>query len=162
LPGVFSTPQWGGRAYKLPGPGSRGMKRPLLLSHVCVTRDGHAVSIDFKLPKKRADAVIRKHDWIERHSFRTLAPSGWVSATVRTKAQVKAITALLCESREQYPIEDAESRAKGSDRANDDSSDPVLRRMDRVLGERNGWNPGDDDRFEKPRAPKRTSRRISR
>ena len=30
MPDVFSTPQWGGRAYKLPGPGSRGTKKPVI------------------------------------------------------------------------------------------------------------------------------------
>ena len=37
LPGVFSTPQWGGRAYKLPRGGNSG--KPKLLAHVTPVDD---------------------------------------------------------------------------------------------------------------------------
>jgi hypothetical protein len=55
LPGVFSTVQWGGRAYKV---GPRKPKAFKLLAHVYLTRDEDAVCVDFKLPKQRAASVV--------------------------------------------------------------------------------------------------------
>ena len=97
LAGVFSTPQWGGRAYKLPGPnGNR--KRPKLLAHVVTTRDGKAITVQFKLAAQRAADVVEQYEWITPHSFRTLAPSGWISARLTTKRQTTTVLRLLRES----------------------------------------------------------------
>ena len=61
LPGVFSSAQWGGRAYKLPGPnGSRS--RPKLRAFVSPSRDGRAVGVSFKLPPARAANIIEMHN----------------------------------------------------------------------------------------------------
>ncbi len=97
LPGVFSTPQWGGRAYKLPGRGGRRDK-PRLVAFVAPTGDGRAVTVSFKLEPRRAADSIEAHGWIEPHSFRTLAPSGWVTAIVSTKRQAALLRPLLGES----------------------------------------------------------------
>ena len=129
MPGVFSTVQWGGRAYKLPGP--NGSKRkPKLLAHVCITKAGDALSVDFKLERDRAKKVIAAHDWIERHHFRTLAPSGWVSATVKNTTQAKALTNLLVESRAMYPIESSPKRAKA------EPTGDIARHIDSVMRQR--------------------------
>jgi len=126
MPGVFSSVQWGGRAYKLPGPNG-STRKPKLLAHICLTKTGDALSVDFKLDRDRAKKVVAAHDWIEPHHFRTLAPSGWVSATVKTKTQAKTLVKLLTESRALYPIESTPKHAK---------SEPVgdiARRIDFVM-----------------------------
>jgi hypothetical protein len=129
MPGVFSTVQWGGRAYKMPRPGG-SKRKPKLLTHVCITRAGDALSVDFKLERDRAKKVVAAHDWIEPHPFRTLAPSGWVSATVKTKTQAKALIKLLGESRALYPIEPSPKRAKP------EPTGDIARRIDFVMRSR--------------------------
>ncbi|MCI0674523.1 MAG: DUF5519 family protein [Phycisphaerales bacterium] len=136
LDGVFSSVQWGGRAYKLPGPnGNR--KRPKLLAHVCLSEAGDSVSVDFKLEKARAREVVEVHDWIQPHPFRTLAPNGWVSATVRTRSQCKVISKLLAESRRLYP--EVEIRSRGPAARKEVSE--AARRIELVMGEKRaqGW-----------------------
>src|SRR5688572_30491941 len=67
LPGVFSTVQWGGRAYKLPSPnGNR--KKPKLLAHVYMDKSGKALFVDFKLEREHARQVVDECDWIKPHS----------------------------------------------------------------------------------------------
>src|SRR6185503_9443501 len=112
LPDVFSTVQWGGRAYKvqLPGQNKRNFK---LLAHVWLSDEEDAVGIAFKLDRKRAPDVVEQFDWIEPHSFRTLAPAGWVTARVTTKTQCAALTRLLTESRAQYPMISDEPTRRG-------------------------------------------------
>src|SRR6185295_20087643 len=97
---------------------------------VWVNKAGDAVGVDFKLERKRAREVVDQFDWIEPHSFRTLAPSGWISAEVRTKAQCKVMAKLLAECRAQFPIErPGETPA----RRGKPDMDPVARRIDAVL-----------------------------
>ena len=145
LPGVFSTVQWGGRAYKLPGPnGNR--KKPRLLAHVCLNKPGDAICVDFKLDRERARDVVDQFDWIEPHSFRTLAPSGWISAEVRSMAQCKVIAKLLVECRAQFPVNDPPATAT---RRGKPEMDTVARRIDQVLRQKraDGWSPADADDF---------------
>lgn len=96
LPGVFSTPQWGGRAYKLPGRGGRRDK-PKLVAFVAPAEDGRAVTVSFKLDPRQAADALERHDWIEPHSFRTLAPSGWVTAILANRRQASTLRPLLAE-----------------------------------------------------------------
>jgi hypothetical protein len=148
LPGVFSAAQWGGRAYKLPGPGG-SRKRPKLVVFVSPTKDGRGVGLSFKLPPQRAADVVERHAWIEPHSFRTMAPCGWVSAAISTKRQLKTLSTLLEESRSLYPsskpgggtTETIVTRA---------ATDIVARRIDRVMKEAkaDGWAPPADDGFD--------------
>lgn len=155
LPGVFSTVQWGGRAYKLPGPGGN-MKKPRLLAHVWLTKSGDAVGVDFKLEKSRADAVVEQYIWIERHSFRTLAPSGWVTARISAKSQCKVVEQLLRESRSLYPTGDGDRSASNQTAARNRTREPgaaisaVARRIDAVLREKKaqGWKPAQADDFD--------------
>ena len=150
LPGVFSTPQWGGRAFKLPGPGGN-RKKPKLVAHVYLTNDEKAVGIAFKLPKERAAALVEQHDWIEPHSFRTLAPSGWIVAHVTQKRQINMLSKLLIESREQYPkTEEPTDEAQSRETATGSSSGPVARHIDRVMREAKleGWSPHQADAFD--------------
>jgi hypothetical protein len=152
LPGVFSTVQWGGRAYKLPGPGSRGMKKPVLLTHVCLNKAEDAVCLGFRLEKTRARAVVRKHNWIKPHSFSTLSKTGWVETQVRTKAQCKVIIELLRESRTLHPMPEVAAPARDSTtarrgkRASSASADGVAQRLDVVLRQKReeGWRPDRD------------------
>ena len=143
LPGVFSTVQRGGRAYKVGD--SRKFK---LLSHVCLSDAGDAVYVGFKLTKDRAREVVDQHDWITPHSFRTLAGSGWVAAEVRTKSQCKVIAKLLAESRALYPVHETVKPRKGKRGVNDD--DGVVQRIGAVLRERKaaGWSPNHADGFD--------------
>ena len=137
LPDVFSTPQWGGRAYKLPGAGGR-QDRPKLLAHVGCDEDG-AVTISFKLPPERAKTLIRDNVWIEPHSFRTLAPSGWLTARLTTKRQLATLRRLIRESRELYGSANHDippSRRRGSD--------PAAARIDQLMKDlrQEGYEPG--------------------
>lgn len=148
LPGVFSTPQWGGRAYKVPAAG--GTKRkPKLLAFVGTDPSGDAVLVSFKLPPSRARAVVRAHDWIRPHAFRTLAPAGWVSAQVTGVRQVRSLTPLLEESRSLLPEVTDEAVAERSSAAS--RSDATARRLDRLMGEiiAGGWAPREDGDFDR-------------
>ena len=146
LPDVFSTVQWGGRAYKvqLPAPGRRNFK---LLAHLWVSDEEDAVGIAFKLERKRAQDVVEQFDWIEPHSFRTLAPAGWVTARVTTKSQCAALIKLLGESRTQYPVNSDKPMRRGKRRP---EVDVVSRRIEVVVREkmRAGWSPNQDDDFD--------------
>jgi hypothetical protein len=156
MPGVFSTVQWAGRAYKLPGPGSRGTKKPLLLTHVCLNKAEDAVCLGFRLEKSRARAIVRKHTWIKPHSFRTLSKTGWLETQVRTKAQSKVIIELLRESRTLHPMPEKDAGkqttkpARHRKRAPHDETDPITRRFDAVLRQKreDGWRPVQSDAFD--------------
>ena len=141
LGGVFSTPQWGGRAYKLPGPGGSRSK-PKLLAHVTTSREGDAVTASFKLEKARAVEVVERYRWIEPHSFRTLAPAGWVTARVTTRRQVTTLAKLLPESRALYGAAEPKPGRTGT-------ADPAVGRIDRVMraARAEGWSPPVDDDF---------------
>ncbi len=143
LSGVFSTPQWGGRAYKLPGPGG-SRNRPKLLAVVHPSKTAGAVEVSFKLEQQRAKAIISQYDWIVPHSFRTLAPSGWVTARVSTKRQLTALTRLLKESHALHPTTAKRTDGPARSRA---SSTVAARRIDRVMSElqARGWSPPADD-----------------
>jgi hypothetical protein len=158
MPGVFSTVQWGGRAYKLPGPGSRGMKKPVLLTHACLSKTGDAVCLGFRLEKSRARTIVREHDWIKPHSFRTLSKTGWLETQVRTKTQCKVMVELLRESRALHPMPEAltqapasrkRASARNSGSSSGDQRNPITRRLDSVLSQRRaeGWRPADADAF---------------
>lgn len=152
LPGVFSTVQWGGRAYKAGTP-----KKFKLLAHVYLTRDEDALCVDFKLTKQRAAAVVDDHDWITPHSFRTLAGAGWVSAEVRMKSQVKVVEGLLRESRALYPVEEASKTPPGAGagarrrkRGPDAEAEIVVRRLSAIVAAKRaeGWRPAQADDFD--------------
>lgn len=150
MPDVFSTVQWGGRAYKLPGPGSRGKKKPVLLTHVCISKAGDAVCLGFRLEKSRARAVIKQHDWIKVNSFGSLGRSGWVEMAISTKSQCKVTIALLRESRALHPMPEESptplTRARRGKRASVVSDSAELKRIDAVLGRKRdeGWRPDRD------------------
>ena len=146
LPGVFSTPQWGGRAYKVPGPNGNPNK-PKLVAFVALNDARDAIGVQFKLTKERAGQAIDDHDWIKPHSFRTLAPAGWVSARVTGKRQLNVLAKLLAESRALYPAVE-ESMAAIGDRTT--GSDVVSKRIDHVMREMRaeGWQPPNDDDFD--------------
>jgi hypothetical protein len=109
LPGVFSTPQWGGRAYKV----AIGSK-PKLLAHVMPAKDGAGVTVEFKLPKDRARDAIEQYAWLNPHGFRTLAPAGWVEAKVSRKRQLGPLRKLLEESRSLLPAHEPEPEPEPS------------------------------------------------
>ena len=142
LPGVFSTVQWGGRAYKVGTP-----KKFKLLSHVCLSKDEDAVDLGFKLERSRAAKIVDEHEWITRHSFRTLASSGWLEARVTTKAQVKVIARLLAESRAMHPVEKETRPARSRKRQAD--GEIVMRRVSEVVAAKRaeGWRPAQADDF---------------
>ena len=147
LPGVFSTPQWGGRAYKVPGPNGNA-KKPKLVAFVAMNKGGDAIGVQFKLTRPRAEQVIDDHDWISPHSFRTLAPAGWVSAELTGKRQLNVLAKLLAESRALYPTVEM-TQADPKERST--GSDAVSRRIDQVMGEMQaeGWRPRGDDDFDR-------------
>lgn len=147
LSGVFSTPQWGGRAYKLPGPNGN-LKKPKLLAHVGITKDQSSIYVAFKLSQQRSIEVVEKYDWLEPHSFRTLAPAGWVTATITNKRQVATLKKLLSESRDLYPRVEVEIKTV-KNRASE-KDDDTSRQIDRVMGAiaAEGWQPMDDDGFD--------------
>jgi len=126
LPGVFSTPQWGGRAYKVPGPGN-SRKRPKLLAFLEQPRDRKTVIVSFKLPKPLAAAAIRRHAWIKRNSFGALGRSGWVEAHITAARHVSALAPLIRESRALLPTftNDAEQSDTREARSTNDSKNGV-------------------------------------
>jgi hypothetical protein len=151
MPAVFSTPQWGGRAYKLPGrDGDRG--KPRLLAHITMRRAADAVNVDFKLPPDRAAAEIDRLQWLSPHSFRTLAPAGWVTATLSDRRRVRSLARLLAESRalhgETETLQPSAPHAVEAcvARSDESTSDGVARRINRVMREANvdGWTPDAD------------------
>jgi len=161
LPGVFSTVQWGGRAYKLPGPGSRGRKKPVLLTHVCLAPERDAVCLGFRLEKGRARAVLRQYAWLKPHSFGTLKKCGWIETEVRTKAQCRVVAGLLRESRTLHPMPTAEDlgksatapkaqRSRRRHKVADAATDPAALRIEAVLRRKRdeGWAPVPAAAFE--------------
>jgi hypothetical protein len=162
LDGVFSTAQWGGRAFKVPRTaGDRRNAR--LLAFVKADHDAGTVGVMFKLEKSRAEDLIERFDWIERHSFRTLGGSGWLTANVRTKRHFTALGALLDESRTLYPATAASptvrrSSGRDSEREGDSHGEAggstsssvtseAARRIERVMREAraDGWSPDSGD-----------------
>lgn len=139
LPAVFSTPQWGGRAYKV-RTGAGGKFK--LLAHVTV--DGTSVHIGFKLPPQRARDAVERYGWIAPSAFRTLAPSGWVSAEVTTRRQLAVLGRLLGESHRLYGAHVPEKPARKAPSATEPG--PAARHIDRVMNELadQGWQPPSD------------------
>ncbi len=144
LPAVFSTPQWGGRAYKV-RQGASG--KPKLLAFVSPADSGDAVHVSFKLQPPEAAAQVKRHDWIAPHSFRTLAPAGWLTARLSTKRQLAALRKLLEASHGLHhtagaPSADADA-APATPRA---AADAEAARIERVLREATGegWTPRSD------------------
>ena len=143
LPDVFSTAQWGGRAYKLPNPnGNR--KKPKLLAFVTKTPEEDAVRVVFKMPKDRSVASIERYGWVEPFEFGNWKKSGWVAAQINGKRQLKPLGRLLGECRAMFPAQDARESSPGRSPA---SSNPIVNRLDRVLGQAraDGWTPAEDD-----------------
>jgi hypothetical protein len=137
LPAVFSTPQWGGRAYKV-RQGDSG--KPKLLAFVSPADSGDAVRVSFKLPPAEAARQVERHDWIAPHAFRTLAPSGWLTAELSTRKQLAALRKLLEASHGLHhatAAPSAEARPRPAAEA---------AHIDRVLREAAdaGWTPRSD------------------
>ncbi|MCZ6734627.1 MAG: hypothetical protein ACE10B_04750 [Phycisphaerales bacterium] len=146
LPGVFSTPQWGGRAYKvLAKAGSRS--KPKLLAFVTVADSQDAVQISFKLAPDRARTMVQRHQWIAPHPFRTLAPAGWVTARVSTKRRLTTLAKLLKESRLLYGSVEGAAAVPTHSLPVDERSDSIARHIDRVMCElrSEGWVPPQPD-----------------
>ncbi|HWB19021.1 MAG TPA: MmcQ/YjbR family DNA-binding protein [Phycisphaerales bacterium] len=157
MPDVFSTVQWGGRAYKLPGPGG-SRKKPTLLAHIWLNESPPSVGISFKLPPDVAADLVEVHDFLAPHSFRTLAPAGWVTATIDTARNCRVLIKLLHQSRTIHPVSDisgsdhaGQRTAKGRhSSAASSASSPVARRIDAVMQAKKseGWSLPDVDGFE--------------
>jgi hypothetical protein len=98
------------------------------------------VTVSFKLQPPEAATQVERHVWIAPHSFRTLAPSGWLTAHVRTKRQLATLRKLLHESHGLHGVvidTDPGPKQPGGDES---------ARIDRVLGEAKGegWSPQSD------------------
>jgi predicted DNA-binding protein (MmcQ/YjbR family) len=141
LPAVFSTPQWGGRAYKV----RRGASgKPKLLAFVAPDETADGVTVSFKLKPPEAQEQTERYDWIAPHSFRTLAPSGWLTARVRTKRQLAVLRKLLEASHDlQHP---PGARSADAAPATRQKRDAAAARIDQVLREAadEGWTPQSD------------------
>jgi hypothetical protein len=143
FPAVFSTPQWGGRAYKVRR-GSSG--KPKLLAFVAPDEAADGVTVSFKLPPPDARAQTERRDWIAPHSFRTLAPSGWLTARVRTKRQLAVLGKLLEASHGLHGAAGATSAEADAAPATRKKGDAAAVRIERVLREAadEGWTPRSD------------------
>lgn len=143
LEGVFSTPQWGGRAYKLPGPGG-SLKKPKLVAFIVPVKDRDAVQVAFKLTRDRAAAMIEKYAWVEMHSFSSLGGAGWVSATISSRRQLGPVKRLLSECRALYPVHKEAAPEKPAKAAK--GTNPVTRHIDKVMTNAitEGWRPTED------------------
>ncbi len=144
LPNVSSTPQWGGRAYKVASTPAGKVK---MLAFVAINGEGDAVHVSFKLRPPEAENHVERHDWIEPHSFRTLAPSGWLTATVSTKRQIGPLKKLLTQSHALYATSSAEPpQTGGSTSGGSTSGSSEVRHIQRVMDEvrDGGWTPKSD------------------
>ena len=139
LPGVFSTAQWGGRAYKVGQP-----KKPKVLAHLCLSSSGDAVTVSFKLTPTRASDVLERHEWIAPHSFRTLAPAGWLTATITMKRQVGTVGRLLAESHGLYKVPDRTVDQPDGETPVRRIGNEAASRIDQVMGDVKGWKPPAD------------------
>ncbi len=142
LPGVFSTPQWGGRAYKMRAKaGSRS--KPKLLAFVSLPDSQDAVQVSFKLAPDRAAAMVQRHQWIAPHPFRTLAPAGWITARVSTQRRLTTLAKLLKESCSLYGSVEGTAAVPTRSLPVDGRSTSATRRIDRVMRElrSEGWSP---------------------
>ena len=102
-----------------------------------------AVQVSFKIPPTDAQTACERYDWIEPHSFRTLAPSGWLTATVTTKRQVGTLGGFLKQSHAMHGVRAATpSDPADSSRAADDDAGHIDRVMDKVRDD--GWSPRSD------------------
>jgi hypothetical protein len=148
MDGVFSTPQWGGRAYKVAPPGAastRGRSDPKgkIVAFMALDGVGKSVQVSFKIPPADAQDACERFKWIQPHSFGTLAPSGWVTATVGSKRQVGTLTRLLEQSYALHGVRAAgPSDTAGSSRATDADAGHIDRVMDKVRDD--GWSPQSD------------------
>lgn len=138
LAGVFSTPQWGGRAYKVPRPSAAGKAR--MLAFVAINGEADAVQVSFKIPLPDAETAVEQHDWIAPHSFRTLAPAGWLTATVSTKRHVRTLGALLGRSHAMHGVDAGQPRTPAP------AANSGTGHIDRVMREvrSEGWTPKSD------------------
>ncbi|MCL4211907.1 MAG: hypothetical protein HRU76_10390 [Phycisphaeraceae bacterium] len=167
LPGVFSTAQWGGRAYKLPGPGG-SLKKPKLLAFVVVLKGDEGVEISFKLTRERAASVVNASGFIRPNSFGSLGRAGWLEARVTRLRQVETLRPLLTECRAMFGGVEAGSgstvsvelsgrmaprgaaKTAGRDRRTPAPANPVAAHIARVVEQARhelGWSPGDRDDF---------------
>ena len=148
MDGVFSTPQWGGRAYKVARPdgaGTRGRSDPKgkIVAFMALDGAGKLVQVSFKIPPADAQDACEQFDWIQPHSFRTLAPSGWVTATVGSKRHLGTLTRLLEQSYALHGVRAAgPTDTAGSSRATDADTGHIDRVMDKVRDD--GWSPQSD------------------
>lgn len=144
LPDVFSTPQWGGRAYKLPGPNG-SLKKPKLLAFVVMTRDQDAVSVVFKLPKSLSDETPQRFGWIEPFNFGNWKNAGWINARITDGRQLRTLKRLLKECRALFPDQIPQPET-ASGAASHMTSDSVASRIDRVVTKAiaEGWSPPDE------------------
>ena len=145
MPATFSTVQWGGRAWKRPVGRAKGK----LVAFVALTDDDRAVHVSFKLDPTRAADEVDRRDWIEPHSFRTLSPSGWVTATLRTKRQLVALKKLIAESYALHgppPEPPAEPDRPSAGSMGAGGAGGAGRHIDQVMGavRAEGWQPADD------------------
>lgn len=152
LNGVFSTSQWGGRAYKMPGPNGN-MDKPKLLAFLLVNKDQASINVAFKLSKLRSVEVVQSYDWIAPHSVSTLAPAGWVVTTIANKRQTAILKKLLAESRDLYPAVEVEVKAPPKRRGRRSAHlEKLNEQMGRIIGElaSRGLRPmdNDDDGFD--------------
>jgi predicted DNA-binding protein (MmcQ/YjbR family) len=148
LPDVTSTAQWGGRAYKLPRGGTSS--KPKILAHVSQARDGGCVTVSFKLEKRRAEALVDRHAWLEQHPFGSLGRAGWVHASVRTKRQVDTLLKLLAESHALQKPKKSPAADLPEPATTRSSSDPTARRIARIVTQARaeGWEPDADASFD--------------
>ncbi len=146
MDGVFSTPQWGGRAYKVAsrtGPLGKSRAKGKIVAFMAFDEAGTAVQVSFKIPPADAQDACDRYDWIEPHSFRTLAPSGWVTATVATRRQVGTLTRFLKQSHAMHGVRTATSAdPAGSNRPADLDAGHIDRVMNKVHDD--GWSPQSD------------------
>jgi len=105
--------------------------------------DGKAVQVSFKIPPADAHDACERYGWIEPHSFGTLAPSGWVTATVSTKRQVGTLSRFLKQSHAMHGVRAAAPPGPAAaSRSADLDAGHIDRVMDKVRDD--GWSPQSD------------------
>ncbi len=132
--GVWSSPQWGGRAYKI-GP----QRKPKLFAFVY--EDKGRCMVEFKLPPEAAGQAVQRYRWVVRHPWSNLRRSGWVQVTFQRSAQLGPLGKLLTQTRQLFASTSTPVRDKPRAR------DPVAARIESVMRQarQRGLRPQDGD-----------------
>ena len=143
---VFSSIQWGGKAYKLPD--IKGNKsKPKLFVFTQIDEKNNALIADFKLPLEVAANAVEKHAHLTPSPFSNWAKTGWVSARFTTTRQLTSTKPLFKISYDNLPKPSISPSSKPTPQsASPSSTSPVAQKIDTIM--QSFTLPSQDDAFD--------------